>query len=100
MNNKPYKYTIQYKMGLVKASEVDISGSVHEKIKFKDMYCNQNLQTQIDKVHQNKPLNGVFGCFLSTSLKEDMDALSPKFSKLTSAWSLHNVVPVVLDLMS
>ncbi len=68
MNNKPYKYTIQYKMGLIKASEVDISGSVHEKtpfekIKFKDMYCNQNLQTQIDKVHQNKPLNGVFWMF-------------------------------------
>ncbi len=34
MNNKPYKYTIQYKMGLVKASEVDISGSVHEKTPF------------------------------------------------------------------
>ncbi len=34
------------------------------------MYCNWNLQTQMDKVQQNKYINVYFGCFLFSSLKQ------------------------------
>ncbi len=43
-----------------------------EKTAFKDMDWNWYLQMQIDKVQYNKHLNVYFGCFLFTSLKEDM----------------------------
>ncbi len=41
-----------------------------EKTAFKNMYCNWNLSTQIDKVLEKKHLTVSFGCFLSSSLKK------------------------------
>ncbi len=57
----------------VSITEAEIFGSAQEKkahfekMAFKDMYCNWNLQTQTSAMKET--LKMYFGCFLSTSLK-------------------------------